>query len=81
MRWLSRGELVRLYSSTDEFVAEAVDGQNKLRVARIGFELSPQPSDVNVNGARRGHRVVAPHFVQQLIPRDSRAAMLYEVAQ
>jgi len=65
---------------TDEFVAEAVNGQNKLRVARIGFELSPQPCDVNINGARRGHRVVAPDFVQQLIPRKNRAAMLYEVA-
>ena len=42
---------------------------------------SAQPRDVNVDSARRRHRTVAPHFLQQLVARYGGAAVLDEVLQ
>src|SRR5688500_13849817 len=64
-----------------ELVAEAVHGENVLRMARVGLDLLPKPGDVDVDRARRGHGVVAPDFVEQLVARQRRAAVLDEVAQ
>src|SRR6187399_1307491 len=52
-----------------------------LWMARVRLDLLPHPGDVDVDGARRRHRVVAPDFVQQLVPGERRAAMLGEVFQ
>ena len=58
---------------TGELVAQAVDGEDVLRHARIGLELLPQPRHVHVDGAGRRHGAVAPHFVEQFVPwRSSR---------
>ena len=37
--------------------------------------------DVHIYGAGRGHRVITPDFVQELIPRENRAAILNQVAK
>ena len=37
------------------------------------FDLLPQHRDVHIYGASRGHCVVAPDFVQELIPGEYRA--------
>lgn len=50
-----------------EFVSQPVNSKDKLRVTLIRFELLSQPRHVNVNGARRDRRIIAPHFIQQLI--------------
>ena len=68
-------------TSPRELVAHAVDGEDVLRMARIWLDLLPQPGDVDVDGARRRHRVVAPDFVEQLVARQRGAAVLDEVAQ
>ena len=65
----------------DELISEPVHGEDVLRVARVVFELLPQPGDVDVDGPRRRHRVVAPHLVEQLVARQRGAAMLDEVPQ
>ncbi len=50
--------------SADEFVAETVNGLDKLRMTRIIFEFLAKPRDVNINRSRRRHRVVTPNFVE-----------------
>ena len=45
------------------------------------LDLLPQRRDVHVNGTGRGHCVVTPDFVQELIPRENRAAILNQVAK
>src|SRR5688500_9945351 len=64
-----------------ELVAEAVHGENVLRMARVGLDLLAQPGDVDVDRARRGHGVVTPDFVQQLVAGERGAAVLEEIAQ
>ena len=54
-------------TSPNEFIAEAVDSEDELRVVGVGFEFLPEPGDVDIDGAGRGHRVVAPDFVQQFV--------------
>src|SRR6185369_17016453 len=49
--------------SADEFITEAVNRKDVLRMARVGFELLSEPGDVNVDRARRRHGVIAPHFI------------------
>src|SRR5688500_4109934 len=65
----------------DEFVPEAVVGDDVLRVAGIVFELLSEPRDVQVDGARRRHRVVAPDLVEQLVAAERGAAMFDEILQ
>ena len=48
---------------------------------RIRLDLLAQPRHVHVHGAGGRHRVVAPHFVQQLFAGQGRAAMLDEVLE
>src|SRR5262249_24381253 len=67
--------------SPHELVREAVQGENELRVARIRLDLLAQPGDVDVDGARGRHRVVAPRLVEQLLAGDRGAAVLDEVSQ
>ena len=62
-------------------LAEPMDGVDVSRATRVVFELLSQPCDVDVHGPRRRHRVVAPDFVEQLVARQRRAAMLDEVAE
>src|SRR5690242_9649756 len=85
-RGLSRGLAAR--SARDapralsrELVAETVDGVNELRILRIALDLLTQPRDVDVDGARHRHLVVAPHFRQQLIARQRRPAMRDEMPE
>src|SRR5205823_4885580 len=67
--------------SGGEFVAQADDGQNNLRIFGIFFQFLAQPGYVNIHGARGGHRFVTPNFLQQFIARNSRAAMLDQISQ
>ena len=60
----------RIQSSPGKLISHPVDGEDVLWVARIGFDLLAQPRDVDVDGARRWHGVVAPHLVQAA-PRGS----------
>ena len=64
-----------------KFIAEAVNGLDKPGIFRIRFELLPQPRDMNVDRARRRHRVVAPNFVEQLIAGDDFTATPDQVPQ
>ena len=64
-----------------ELVAHPVDGEDVLRVPRNRLDFLAQPGDVDVDGARRRHRVVAPDLVEQLLAGQRRAAVLDEVAQ
>src|SRR5436189_536820 len=77
---LSAPRAARLASAC-ELISHPVPGQDELRMARIGLDLLAQPRDVHVDGARRRHGVVAPHFVEQLVTGKRGAAMLQEVAQ
>ena len=64
-----------------ELVAHPVDGEDELRVPGVGLDLLAEPGDVDVDGARRRHGVVAPDLVQQLLACQRGAAVLDEVAQ
>ncbi len=82
-QWRRRVSRPRLQGQrlSRELVAHPVNGEDVLRVARVGLDLLAQPGHVHVDGARRRHRVVAPHLVEQLLARERRAAVLDEVAQ
>jgi hypothetical protein len=45
------------------------------------LNLLSQCGDAHIYGACSGHRVVTPDFVQELIPRENRAAILNQVAK
>src|SRR5437773_5416423 len=67
--------------SAEEFVAETVDGDDEFRRLRVGLELLPQAGDVDVDGARQRHLVVAPYCRQERVARQHGASMLDEVAE
>jgi len=64
-----------------EHVADAVDRANERGVVRVVFQLAAEPRHVDVHGARRGHRVVAPGTVEKLIAAEGRAFVLDEAAE
>ena len=68
-------------SAPRELIAHPVDREDELRVSRGGLDLLAQPRDVDVDGPRRRHRVVAPDLVEQFLAGERRAAVLDEVAQ
>ena len=45
----------------------------------VRLDLLPQPRHVNIHRARRWQGVVAPHFVEQLFPRQRRSAVVDEM--
>ena len=53
-----------------EPVAHLPHRDDVARVRRIHLELPPQLGDVRVHRAREDERAVAPHLLQQLLPRD-----------
>src|SRR5262249_37489083 len=68
-------------ASAHELVAESVQGEDELRMAGVRLGLAAGAGPVDGPRARRGHRVVAPDPVQQLVAGERRPAVLDEVAQ
>src|SRR5689334_5778169 len=64
-----------------EPVAHAVHGEDELGVARVGFHLLSQPRHMDVDRARGGDGIVAPHIVEQLFARERCTAMFDEVLE
>ena len=62
-------------------VTVAVHGVNVPRMVRIRFDLSPQPTDRVVDGARGRLFGKSPHLAQQLAPGDDGAFALGEIRQ
>src|SRR5262245_773539 len=72
----------RWYSKlSDEFIAKAVDGLDVLGMFGVCFEFLAEPGDVDVDGAGRGHCVVTPNVVEQLVARMDRAAVFDQKLQ
>jgi hypothetical protein len=67
--------------STKKFVADAMHGNNQLRLGRILFDLLAQPGDVIINRSSKGEILIAPDRIQQLIASNRFAAMFDEVFQ
>src|SRR5262249_21759815 len=64
-----------------ELVAETVDGDDEFRGFGVGFDLLPQPGDVDVDRPRQRRLVVAPDVREQRIARQCGAAMHDEMSQ
>ena len=73
--FLKNGSLI------DEFVTEAMDGLDKLRVTRIFFKFLPQPCNVNIDRSRRRHRVVTPNCIEKIVAGMHDAAIFDQVLQ
>jgi len=67
--------------SANEFVSEAVDGQNALAVTRIGLQLLPQPGDMDIHGPRHWGGLIAPDLLQQFLSGDNFFTMNDQVLQ
>src|SRR6266704_6741117 len=68
-------------TSSDEFVAAAVNGQNEPRLLGIRLQLLPEVNDVGVYRARVGVVLIAPHLIQQAVAAERFRGMGYEVNQ
>ena len=55
--------------SRNKFIAESVDREDELRVARVHFYFLSQPCYVNIHRARCHFRIVSPYFAQEFIAR------------
>jgi hypothetical protein len=62
----------------DELVAEAPNGEDVPRPARVAFDLLPQSLDVGVEGLRVAHVLGSPHIVDQELPGEEAALPLEE---
>ena len=58
-----------------------MDGEDIPGAIGSRLNLLSQCGDVRIYGAGSGHCVVTPDFVQELIPRENRAAILNQVAK
>jgi hypothetical protein len=58
-----------------------VNGLDKLRMFRIGFEFLTKPRDMHVNRPRRRHRVITPNFVQKFVARMNLPAIFDQKLQ
>src|SRR5438034_5640388 len=68
-------------TSSDEFVAAAVNGQNEPRLLGIRLQLLPEVKDVGVYRARAGVVLIAPHLIQQAVTAERFRRMGDEVNQ
>src|SRR5262245_23036128 len=64
-----------------ESVAVAIQGVNVTRMTQVGFDLLPEPGDVNIDGARKDHGVISPNCVEEFLARDRGSHVLNEVSQ
>src|SRR5262249_3407805 len=62
-------------------VALAVDRQNMRGPLGVLLELLAEPEHVGVHGPRRGEALVAPHLVEEPLPRQDLPAVLDQIAQ
>ena len=67
--------------SDDELVSQPKDGDDVTWLARMPLQLLPQDRDVNIDGPGGRHRIVAPHFVQELVARDRRPMVFDKIGQ
>src|ERR1044071_1788126 len=66
--------------SARKLVADAMNGDDVVRVAGSVFDLLAELGDVHVNGACERQALVAPDVVEELVAADDLAATLDEVA-
>src|SRR6059058_4092617 len=67
----------RLYA---EYVARAADRMEESRLA-TGFELSTEIRDKDLDRVGDRERVVTPHLVEQLLPRDHEALVAHQILE
>src|SRR5262249_40376742 len=49
-------------------ISRAAHGLDERRIVGIGFELAPQPADLDIDGAVEGTRLAVAREVQQAVP-------------
>src|ERR1700733_5895696 len=64
-----------------EAIADAAHRPEKDRICRIVLDITAQPHDEVVDGARVGVLAHAPHLLQQLLARNTAPLMPHQVAQ
>src|SRR5688500_15458110 len=62
-------------------IAHAMHGNNKLRVAWIGFNFLAQSENRDVDGACERRSLISPHLLEKRIARNNAATILDEVSQ
>src|SRR3954471_20931999 len=67
----------RLYA---EYVARAADRMEESRLA-TGFKLPSEIRDEDLDRVRDRERVIAPHFVEQLLARDHQPLVAHQVLE
>src|SRR5262245_43349620 len=68
-------------SGIGELVPGPPDGEDVLRIARVGFDLLPQPLDHGIHAAFRDVRLLRPHALEQHLAREHDAGMPGEEIQ
>src|SRR5436190_15643675 len=65
----------------DELVPDAMDRHDELRLLRPRLQLLPEMGHVGVDGSRGRIVLVAPHIVEQTLPRQRLAGMGDEIRE